>query len=94
MLKKLNNKTGCAKVNTSFVSTVPWSKFCQSKLTTVYQRYEVTAISIRKGLFKCTLAQWFPNFRDASGFQNQGEQKSSKNQFSKNFAASKFLKIL
>ena len=55
MLKKLNNKTGCAKVNTSFVSTVPWSKFCQSKLTTVYQRYEATAISIRKGLFKCTL---------------------------------------
>ena len=41
--------------NTSFVSTVPWSKFCQSKLTTVYQRYEATAISIRKGLFKCTL---------------------------------------
>ena len=41
--------------NTSFVSTVPWSKFCQSKLTTVYQRYEATAISKRKGLFKCTL---------------------------------------
>ena len=55
MLKKLNNKTGCAKVNNSFVSTVPWSKFCQSKLTTVYQRYEATAISIRKGLFKFTL---------------------------------------
>ena len=53
--KKLNNKTGCVKVNTLFVSTVPWSKFCQSKLTTVYQRYEATAISIRKGLFKCTL---------------------------------------
>ena len=59
MLKKLNNKTGCAKVNTSFVSTVPWSKFCQSKLTTVYQRYEATAISIRKGLFKCTLEKKF-----------------------------------
>ena len=59
MLKKLNNKTGCAKVNTSFVSTVPWSKFCQSKLTTVYQRYEATAISIKKGLFKCTLACFY-----------------------------------
>ena len=69
MLKKLNNKTGCAKVFT-FVSTVPWSKFCQSKLTTVYQRYEATAISIKKGLFKCTLGIFILNLFCNVNFQN------------------------